>query len=67
VLQPDDIRNAAKLLITKYGRDAFDRATLRAEALHAVGDIEGSDRWTLVARAVQDIESRSATAPATRG
>lgn len=63
MLLPADIDRAAKLLVTKYGQDALERATLRAEALLQAGDAEGHERWALVARAVQEIALQRVTAP----
>jgi hypothetical protein len=64
MLLPMDIYRAAKLLVTKYGQDALERASLRADSLLQAGDVEGHGRWSLVARAIEEIATERAPAGA---
>lgn len=62
MLKPSDFWRAAKYLIGRYGVDARDRASRRADALRDQGDSSGHDTWHVLATTIFELQSGSDSA-----
>jgi hypothetical protein len=56
MIDDPDIFRAAKILIDQHGADAATRASLRADELLAVRDVEGSEVWHRILEAIEELQ-----------
>ncbi|MBT3989336.1 MAG: hypothetical protein HON14_12020 [Rhodospirillaceae bacterium] len=55
VTDPSGIRAAAEKFIERFGEDAQHQASIRANELLLVGDIQGRTRWQLISKEVEQL------------
>ncbi len=66
MLLPNDFWRAAKYLVSRYGAEAGDRATLRANELREAGETNLHDIWSILAATVAEVNSRQGSDCAVR-
>ncbi len=56
VTDPTSIRAAAEIFIERFGMDAQNQATIRANELLLVGNIQARTRWQLIGKEIEHLQ-----------